>query len=162
MVLIKALDIKFLVNLLITVLFTAVIYYFYGYAQTGITFPVPANYLKILEYVLCGVAILQLFTAYNIIQKVLFNETIVLQLATSLKENNDKLLEKFSPEEAVIYNGSRLIFDQYLLFIIYGFSMAFLGANLITFSGFLLLPMLISCISWFFLKYKINQYFKEK
>lgn len=161
MTLINEINKKLIVNLIVLIVFSGIIFYFYGYSKTGLLYKIPQNYLKILEYVLCAIAILQLFTIYNVIKKVLFNDTILKQLSRSLKENNDKILQHISPEEAVIYNGVRLIFDQNFLLVIYGFSLAFFGADVITFSSFLLLSLLVLCVSWFYLKFKIAKFFSE-
>lgn len=155
----KEINKSLIINLLILIVLSLAIYYFYGYVNAGFKWVIPEKYATIVEYVLCGISIMQLVAVYNIIEKAIFNSKTLSKLAKTFEATGDKLLEKFSPEEVAIIKTTKLIFDQNFAFIVYGLVLAFLGSDKITFAGFFLLAILVLCVTWLRINHKVKKYF---
>lgn len=158
----KPINKHLLVNLFSIIALSVVIYYVYAIANIGYKWVVPSNIINILQYFLCIVSTLQLLAVYGIIGKVIFVPSIVEKLALSLEDSDDKLLVDYSAEEATIIKGCKITLDQNYVFVIYGLTLAVLGADNITFSSFLLLGVLVLSVIWFWVNYKIKKYYKDK
>lgn len=157
----KAINKHLIINLLAISALSAVIYYVYAIADIGYKWMIPANITNILQYFLSFVSTLQLLAVYGIIGKVIFVPSVVEKLAISLKESEDPLLVNFSAEEATIIKGCKITLDQNYIFVIYGLTLAVLGADKITFSSFLFLAILVLSVVWFWINYKIKKYYKN-
>lgn len=157
----KEINKHLLINLASITAISVVIYYVYAVINIGYRWIIPSNITNILQYFLCIVSSIQLLAVYGIIGKVIFVPSVVSKLSVSIEEANDPLLKKYSSEEATIIKGCKITFDQNYIFIIYGLTLAVLGADNITFSSFLLLAILVLCVIWFWVNYKIDKYFKK-
>ena len=150
-------------SLLIIMILSGIIYYFYGHLGVGYKFDLPPEYIhfrKIFEYVLCGLGVIQLLAVYNFIEKMLFNPEMIEKLSNSLEEDKDKLLQKYTSKEVTIIKGSRFALDINFIFVIYGFALAFIGSDTVTFSSFFLLGILVLCVSFLRINSKAKKHFK--
>ena len=132
----KPINKHLVINLFSIIAISVVIYYVYAVANIGYKWVIPANIINILQYFLCIVSSLQLLAVYGIIGKVIFVPSVVDKLALSLKESEDKLLANYTAEEATIIKGCKITLDQNYIFVIYGLTLAVLGADKVTFSSF--------------------------
>lgn len=157
----KEINKHLVINLLAISVLSALIYYFYAVVDLGYKWVIPANITNILQYFLCFVSTLQLLAVYGLIGKVIFVPSVVKKLAVSLQESEDKLLRDYSAEDATIIKGCKITLDQNFIFVIYGLTLAVLGADKITFSSFFLLAILVLSVIWFSVNYKIKKYYKN-
>ena len=157
----KEINKHLVVNLLSISVLSALIYYCYAVVDLGYKWVIPANITNILQYFLCFVSTLQLLAVYGVIGKVIFVPSVVKKLAVSLEESEDKLLRDYSGEDATIIKGCKITMDQNFIFVIYGLTLAVLGADKITFSSFFLLAILVLSVIWFSVNYKIKKYYKN-
>ncbi|MEW5819816.1 MAG: hypothetical protein AB1782_06465 [Cyanobacteriota bacterium] len=152
----------FLISFVIICFVSSLTYITYGHLKAGYIVTLPPKVVTIAQYIFAGISILQLMAVFNVIYKGIFDDKAIDHISKILEESNDKLLKRFPSSDATIVKGCKLTYDINFTFVLYGLSMAFVGADKVTFASFLFLAMISTFITWLWTKSKATKYYQCK